>query len=62
VFTSAAKAPDYKGALPAAGIWGVIDLDSPKLSRFGAMEEEYVGRIARALGAFISSVSGSLLS
>jgi GAF domain-containing protein len=36
-------------------VYGVLDLDSPRLNRFSALEEDYLSRIGRLIGDFLSS-------
>lgn len=34
-------------------VYGVLDVDSPRLNRFSALEEKYLGEICRSLGGFL---------
>jgi GAF domain-containing protein len=36
-------------------VFGVLDLDSPRLNRFSALEETYLSQICRLLGDFLES-------
>lgn len=36
-------------------IWGVLDIDSPKFSRFSQMDEEGLGNIAEIIGQMLSA-------
>jgi GAF domain-containing protein len=38
-----------------SAVYGVLDLDSPRLNRFSALEEDYLSRLGRLIGDFISS-------
>jgi GAF domain-containing protein len=41
-------------------VYGVLDVDSPLLNRFSALEAEYLGRVAGHINAFLESQPGPL--
>ncbi len=38
-------------------VYGVIDLDSPKLSRFSNLEKYYIEEVAKLIGEFLNSIN-----
>ncbi|MDR1637057.1 MAG: GAF domain-containing protein [Treponema sp.] len=38
-------------------VYGVLDLDSPRLNRFSALEEEYLTRVCRLIEDFLEQVN-----